>query len=62
VVRETESELLTVPVGYPALLIERTTYTKENRAIEYVKSLYRGDRYRFTAMLFKRRARKGGLP
>jgi GntR family transcriptional regulator len=62
VVRETESELLTVPVGYPALLIERTTYTKENRAIEYVKSLYRGDRYRFTAVLFKRRARKGGLP
>jgi GntR family transcriptional regulator len=62
VVRETESELLTVPVGYPALLIERTTYTEEDRAIEFVKSLYRGDRYRFSAMLFKRRPRKGGLP
>ena len=62
VVRETESELLTVPVGSPALLIERTTYTEGDRPIEYVKSLYRGDRYRFTAMLFKRRARKGGLP
>jgi GntR family transcriptional regulator len=61
VVRETESELLTVPVGYPALLIERTTYTEEDRAIEYVKSLYRGDRYRFSATLFKRKARKGGL-
>jgi GntR family transcriptional regulator len=62
VVRETESELLTVPVGSPALLIERTTYAEGDRPIEYVKSLYRGDRYRFSAMLFKRRARKGGLP
>ena len=62
VVWETESELLTVPAGYPALLIERTTYTEGGRPIEYVKSLYRGDRYRFTAMLFKRRSRKGGLP
>jgi GntR family transcriptional regulator len=61
VVWETESELLTVPAGYPALLIERTTYTEGGRPIEYVKSLYRGDRYRFTAMLFKRKARKGGL-
>jgi GntR family transcriptional regulator len=62
VVRETESELLTVPVGSPALLIERTTYTEGDRPVEYVKSLYRGDRYRFTATLFKRKARKGGLP
>lgn len=62
VVRETESELLTVPVGYPALLVERTTYTEADRPIEFVKSLYRGDRYRFSAMLFKRKARKGGLP
>ncbi len=61
VVWETESELLTVPAGYPALLIERTTYTEGGRPIEYVKSLYRGDRYRFTAMLFKRRVKKGGL-
>jgi GntR family transcriptional regulator len=62
VVREMESELLTVPVGSPALLIERTTYTEGDRPIEYVKSLYRGDRYRFSAMLFRRRARRGGLP
>ena len=62
VVRETESELLTVPVGSPALLIERTTYTEGDRPVEYVKSLYRGDRYRFTATLFKRKARKGRLP
>ena len=62
VVRETESNLLTLPVGSPALLIERTMYTEGDRPIEYVKSLYRGDRYRFSAMLFRRRARRGGLP
>jgi GntR family transcriptional regulator len=61
VVRQTESELLTLPAGSPALLIDRTTYTEGGRPIEYVKSLYRGDRYRFTVMLFKRKARKGGL-
>jgi GntR family transcriptional regulator len=62
VVRETESALLTVPVGYPALLVERTTYTEADTPIEFVKSLYRGDRYRFSAILFKRKSRKGGLP
>lgn len=59
-IAEEESELLTVPVGSPALLIERVTYTEGDEPIEYVKSLYRGDRYRFRAMLFKRRGRRGG--
>lgn len=59
-VRETEAELLTVPVGSPGLLIERITYTERDRPVEYVKSLYRGDRYRFSTMLFKRKVRKGG--
>lgn len=57
---EEEGELLTVPAGSPALLIERATYTEGDEPIEYVKSLYRGDRYRFRAMLFKRRGRRGG--
>jgi GntR family transcriptional regulator len=59
-VGEKESEFLTVPVGSPALLIERITYTQRNEPIEYVKSLYRGDRYRFRAALFRRRTKKGG--
>jgi GntR family transcriptional regulator len=42
VVRETESRLLTAPAGYPALPIERITYTEGGRPIEHVKSLYRG--------------------
>jgi GntR family transcriptional regulator len=62
VVRETESQLLTVPVGYPALLIERTTYTTNDKPIEYVKSLYRGDRYQFSVTLLSRKARKGNRP
>ena len=61
VVRETQSELLTVPAGCPALLIKRTTYTEGDRPIEYVTSVYRGDRYRFTTMLLKRKTRKEGL-
>ena len=59
-VREAETELLTIPVGSPALLIERTTYTMQEKPVEYVKSLYRGDRYRFSTILFKRKSRKGG--
>lgn len=58
-VTEGESALLTVPAGSPALLVERITYTDGDEPVEYVKSLYRGDRYRFSAMLFKR-AKKGG--
>jgi GntR family transcriptional regulator len=59
-VTEEEGELLTVPAGSPALLIERLTYTEGDEPIEYVKSLYRGDRYRFRAMLFKKKGRRGG--
>jgi GntR family transcriptional regulator len=62
VVRETESQLLTVPVGYPALLRERSTYTTNDKPIEYVKSLYRGDRYQFSVTLLSRKARKGNRP
>lgn len=58
-VTEEESKLLTVPTGSPALLIERVTYTEGDEPIEYVKSLYRGDRYRFRAMMFKKKGRRG---
>jgi len=50
-VNEAESEHLGVPVGSPALLIERVTYDAEDRPFEYVKSVYRGDRYRVTTRL-----------
>ena len=62
VVRKTESRLLTAPAGYPALPIERITYTEGGRPIEHVKSLYRGPPPFRRDALFRREARKRGLP
>lgn len=50
-VNDVESKQLGVPVGSPALLIERVTFDAEERPFEYVKSVYRGDRYRITTRL-----------
>lgn len=46
-----EANLLDLEVGSPILHITRVTYTSENRPIEYVESAYRGDRYKFRAVL-----------
>ncbi len=46
-----EALLLEVPAGNPLLLSERILWTNERRAIEFVKILYRGDRYRYTVRL-----------
>lgn len=46
-----ESELLGVPLHTPALFVERTMWDRDERTIEYVRSLYRGDRYRFEVEL-----------
>lgn len=46
-----EAEILGVAPGAPLLLMERTTYDVSDRPIEYVKSLYRGDRYKFVVEL-----------
>ena len=48
---EREAELLQIEPGSPLLLIERTTYSQYRRVIEFVKILYRGDRYRYIAKL-----------
>jgi GntR family transcriptional regulator len=50
-VNEAENKHLGVPVGSPALLIERITHDADGRPFEYVKSVYRGDRYRVAARL-----------
>lgn len=42
-----ESELLTVPPLSPALLVERVIWDQQGRRIERVRSVYRGDRYKF---------------
>jgi GntR family transcriptional regulator len=48
---ERESELLEVPLHSPAFLFERTSWDREDRTVEFVRSVYRGDRYRLTAEL-----------
>ncbi len=46
-----EASLLQIKPGSPLLLSERTTYSQFRRVIEFVKILYRGDRYRYIAKL-----------
>src|SRR5919199_5169879 len=46
VTNEEESELLDVPLHSPAFLFERTSQTVEGETVEFVRSIYRGDRYR----------------
>lgn len=46
-----EATLLQIKTGSPLLVSERTTYSQYRRVIEFVKILYRGDRYRYYAKL-----------
>ncbi|MET7451382.1 GntR family transcriptional regulator [Streptomyces sp. NPDC005574] len=51
VVTRAEADLLDVPELSPALLFERLTSDHHGRPVEYVHSLYRGDRYRIVSRL-----------
>lgn len=51
VVTRAEAGLLEVPELSPALLFERLTTDTGDRPVEYVHSLYRGDRYRIVSRL-----------
>lgn len=44
---ETESAILGVPVHSPAFLFERVSRDTDGRVVEFVRSVYRGDRYQF---------------
>lgn len=46
-----EAQLLEVPEGSPLLLSERVLWANDHRAVEFVKILYRGDRFRYTVRL-----------
>ncbi|UNM12723.1 GntR family transcriptional regulator [Streptomyces formicae] len=46
-----EAGLLDAPVLSPALLFDRVTTDAAGRPVEYVRSLYRGDRYRIVSRL-----------
>jgi GntR family transcriptional regulator len=46
-----EAHLLKISKGDPLLLVQRITYTDRNQPLEYAKSVYRGDKYRFYTRL-----------
>ena len=46
-----EASLLQIVPGSPLLLSERVTYSQNRQVIEFVKIIYRGDRYRYYAKL-----------
>jgi len=51
VTNEEESEALGVPLHSPAFLFERTSRDARGRTLEFVHSIYRGDRYRIVTEL-----------
>ena len=51
VTNEEESAALGVPLHSPAFLFERTSRDQSDRSIEFVQSVYRGDRYRIVTEL-----------
>jgi GntR family transcriptional regulator len=51
VTNEEESEALGVPLHSPAFLFERTSRDALGRIVEFVHSIYRGDRYRIVSEL-----------
>ena len=56
VTNEEESAALGVPLHSPAFLFERTSRDEEGRTVEFVQSVYRGDRYRIVTELSRPRA------
>lgn len=46
-----EAELLGTDVGLPMLLLARHSFDGDGLPVEWVRSIYRGDRYKFVAML-----------
>ncbi|MGH2945086.1 MAG: GntR family transcriptional regulator [Solirubrobacteraceae bacterium] len=51
VTNELEARILGVPLHAPAFLFERVTESDEGVVLEYVRSIYRGDRYRLVTEL-----------
>jgi GntR family transcriptional regulator len=46
-----EADLLQIAEGSPLLLNERTLWSQDRKAIEFVRILYRGDRYKYFVRL-----------
>lgn len=61
IARDYEVEMLQVQPGSSLLLVEGTTYLVEDRPIEYVKIIYRSDRFQFTINALRRPASSPSL-
>ena len=49
-----EADLLNIKEGSPLLLNERTLWSQDRKAIEFVRILYRGDRYKYFVRLTRK--------
>jgi GntR family transcriptional regulator len=47
VASQSEAEYLKISKDAPVMLIQRNTFLKDNTPVEFVKSVYRADRYKF---------------
>ena len=56
-----EAELLGIPPGAPVLLLSRRTVDTSGRPTEYVRSVYRADRFRFRSFLERPAVPRGPL-
>ena len=61
VTNEEESSALGVPLHAPAFLFERTTRADDGTVVEFVRSVYRGDRYVLATSLTPQ-SRRGAVP
>jgi GntR family transcriptional regulator len=59
VTNEEESEALGVPLHSPAFLFERTSRSADGKTVEFVRSIYRGDRYVLVSELSPQTPRAG---
>jgi len=55
-----EARLLRVQKGNPVFMFTRTSYIQSGRPVEYVKSVYRGDRYKLVNRLTRQDGGEGG--
>jgi GntR family transcriptional regulator len=62
VTNEEESAALGVPLHSPAFQFERTSRTADGQIAEFVRSIYRGDRYRLVTELSRREHQLVGGP
>ncbi|MGH3631248.1 MAG: UTRA domain-containing protein, partial [Sciscionella sp.] len=46
-----EADILGADVGMPMLLLSRHSFNSEGSPVEWVRSIYRGDRYKFVTTL-----------